>query len=121
MDQLGHSTEGAAKQGDSYVALVEVFHYMHCIDFIRKYVFREHYPNWVTLDGAPEAVLGHVDHCIDLLRQKIMCDADIGLMAYSYDAKTQFATARTSNMHMCRNLGDIRDWAAAREWQPDWS
>jgi len=48
-----------------------------------------------------------------------MCDSDIGLMAYSYDRETQFATARTSMMHMCRNFEDIRNWAKGREWHAD--
>ncbi|KAK2616237.1 hypothetical protein QQS21_000872 [Conoideocrella luteorostrata] len=119
MRSLGHATEGAATHGNSYLALVEVFHHIHCIDFIRKYIFKEHYPNWRNLGGPHEAVLGHVDHCIDLIRQKVLCDADVGVMAYSYDPKTRLAKARTSNMHMCRNFGAIKNWAAERKWQPD--
>ncbi|QUC23353.1 uncharacterized protein UV8b_07594 [Ustilaginoidea virens] len=114
----GHATQGAAMHGDSYLGLVEVFHHVHCVDFIRKYIFKEHYPDWRNLGGPPEAVLGHVDHCIDLLRQKVLCDADVGLMAYSYDPETKFAKARTSNMHMCRDFQAIKDWAAGRKWEP---
>jgi hypothetical protein len=60
MGRLGHTVEGAARQGKSYIALVEVFHQIHCVDMIRKFIFREHYPDWNALQGPSQGILDHV-------------------------------------------------------------
>lgn len=50
------------------------------------------------------------DHCIDLLRQAIMCTGDMGLMTYNWvlDAPAMFPDFDTK--HRCRNFDKLLKW-----------
>lgn len=49
------------------------------------------------------------DHCIDLLRQVLMCNSDIGLIFYT-DRGNRQPDARVSTTHTCRNFSAITEW-----------
>ena len=49
-----------------------------------------------------------LDHCIDLLRQVLMCHADLGLIFYT-DVGKQQPVARVSTQHMYRNMSAITE------------
>lgn len=53
---------------------------------------------------------GHVDRCIDLLRQVLLCYADTGLIFYTDHGDDQ-PESRVSTVHMCRNFSRIVNWA----------
>ncbi|CAJ2508323.1 Uu.00g133490.m01.CDS01 [Anthostomella pinea] len=92
-----------------YYATVEVYHQLHCLDIIRKFIWRNHYQHVDTFMDPPQMVWEHVDHCIDLLRQVLMCNGDIGLIFYTDVGKEQ-PIARVSTTHMCRNFSQITEW-----------
>ena len=48
------------------------------------------------------------DHCIDLLRQTLMCHGNIDLVFYTDLGNSQPA-ARLSTTHMCRNFSEITE------------
>ena len=50
------------------------------------------------------------DHCADLLRQKLMCDADVGLMPMYWVKKHDHPWPDFSTTHKCRNFDDVLDW-----------
>lgn len=64
--------------GGRYIGAVEVFHQLHCLNLIRKMTYESYYKetddSWK--DG-PAMLRMHVDHCIDILRQKLTCDGDV--------------------------------------------
>ena len=56
-------------------------------------------------------------HCLDILRQRLMCSVDIGVFGAVW---VQNGTHRRSfvdfnTKHVCRNFDAIRDWAAERQ------
>lgn len=108
-----------------YFATVEVYHQLHCLDITRKYIWRDYYQDVDTFQDPPEMVWEHVgklaymsepvdsdggiDHCIDLLRQVLLCNADIGLIFYT-DVGSKQPVARVSTNHQCRNMEAITEW-----------
>jgi hypothetical protein len=63
----------------------------------------------------------NTEHCLDALREQLMCTADIGILPYvrvrgEDRAYPDFPAAP----HMCRNFEDILEWArdaqTGREW-----
>ncbi|KAH7318924.1 hypothetical protein BKA65DRAFT_556362 [Rhexocercosporidium sp. MPI-PUGE-AT-0058] len=53
----------------------------------------------------------HVEHCINMIRQCLICTADIGLVtAVSVDGYSE-PYPNFSTRHPCRNLDKIREWA----------
>ncbi|KAK0637156.1 hypothetical protein B0T17DRAFT_520776 [Bombardia bombarda] len=126
------------KKDGHYYATVEVYHQLHCLDITRKFIWRDHYQHVDTFMDPPEMVWEHVgkcpsalqplppvcvliyeilcpcpknttDHCIDLLRQVLMCNSDVGLIFYT-DVGDRQPVARVSTTHMCRNFSQITSW-----------
>lgn len=64
-----------------------------------------------VLNQNKRAKKHHTDHCLDSLREQLMCTADIGVLPYvrikgQDRAYPDFPAAP----HMCRNFDDIRSW-----------
>lgn len=60
-----------------------------------------------------------MDHCADILRQKLMCDADASLITYNW-IKNHYAPKPNFNVqHQCRNYNHILD--TARKFKADGS
>jgi hypothetical protein len=54
--------------------------------------------------------LGHPDHCIETLRQYLMCHADISVVSWRRDeGNGQFELSTT--VHVCRKWDPIWNWA----------
>ncbi|KAF2763256.1 hypothetical protein EJ05DRAFT_506871 [Pseudovirgaria hyperparasitica] len=92
-----------------YYATVEVYHQLHCLDITRKFIWRQNYQHVDTFQDPPDMVWEHVDHCIDLLRQVLMCNGDIGLVFYTDVGKLK-PVPRFSTTHMCRDFAAITEW-----------
>ncbi|KAF2845811.1 hypothetical protein T440DRAFT_258355 [Plenodomus tracheiphilus IPT5] len=98
-----------------------VFHQMHCLDELRHgfYVLHDQVQAYskVTSDRAAskralqDHSLGHIRHCIDLLRQSLMCNADltVELKDEQLGGVTGFGT-----VHHCV------DWSELLDWMPTW-
>ena len=54
------------------------------------------------------------DHCIETLRQGIMCRGDVSLATYSYVKGTSSVTARTWGHHQCLDFDSLTSWIKAR-------
>lgn len=56
----------------------------------------------------------HIDHCIDQLRQSLMCTADVSPIPYQwYDSLDSYMPA-TGSVHTCRDFEAIHKWAKGR-------
>ena len=55
-----------------------------------------------------------LDHCIDYLRQAIMCHGDITPNTFEWNDETQSYLAHHSTRHQCRDFERVYDWAAGR-------
>lgn len=94
-----------------YVSSIDVAHQIHCLDEVRKATAPEHYKSMVNAKMQRD----HVAHCINYLRQVLMCKADVTLLEYhnveseglgSYRQRTEFQSPQR-----CADYGTIFDWA----------
>ena len=64
-----------------YIAGVEVFHHLHCLNVVRQFAWRDQYPEHLVPTllkyNTPTVARGHVDHCIETLREALTCNADV--------------------------------------------
>lgn len=60
MMSLKQPTHNAKKLGDKYFAYVDVFHQLHCLDLVRKYTFRDHYPDFMAFQDSEDIIFNHV-------------------------------------------------------------
>lgn len=56
----------------------------------------------------------HMDHCIDSIRQSLMCSSDITPLPYAWWPKYQLVLPVAAAQHTCRDFDAIRDWARER-------
>ncbi|KAF2788810.1 hypothetical protein K505DRAFT_314224 [Melanomma pulvis-pyrius CBS 109.77] len=98
-----------------------VFHQMHCLDELRHgfYVLHDQVIAYSKMTSGqaeekralPDHSLGHIRHCIDLLRQSLMCNADLTVEQKDEElgGVTGFGTE-----HRCI------DWQGLLEWMQPW-
>ncbi|KXT15679.1 hypothetical protein AC579_6139 [Pseudocercospora musae] len=109
-----------------YPMSIEVMHKLHCLNLIRQatwfnheYYRSIHHRTWSggheSADGVPlETIMKeHVGHCVDVLRQNLICDADIELIPYLKDRGNSNDWARPKT---CRNFGAVREFVASHQW-----
>lgn len=54
----------------------------------------------------------HVGHCVNILRQQLMCTADTSLFGQMWVNSTALRTfADFSTRHKCKNFDLVREWA----------
>lgn len=105
--------------GGGYLGMTEVFHLLHCLAEIRKLTYPEHYPDlWEKLGTRGTRV--HTDHCLDILRQRIMCTGDIGPVPFYDDPAFVMPMPDFSTRHQCRNFDKILDWGYTNDRAVDW-
>ena len=54
------------------------------------------------------------DHCADLLRQKLMCDADMTLITYNWVSNHYQPHPNFNVQHKCRNFEAAMEWTLDR-------
>ncbi|KAM3068614.1 hypothetical protein ACMFMG_011138 [Clarireedia jacksonii] len=67
--------------GSGYFGQLNVYHHLHCLKFIREVFYSEYYP-----EARGPTTKSHVDHCIDDIRQALMCQADTSITSYRWEA-----------------------------------
>ena len=99
-----------------YIAGVEVFHHLHCLNVVRQFAWRDRYPEGLMPTllkyNSPAVARAHVDHCIETLREALTCNADLTpYLWYKYagdgdgPAKEDFQAT-----HKCKRFDRIVDW-----------
>jgi len=108
------------KYGGGYPANVEGLHHLHCLNLVRKSLYYN-FDYYHTLGkGAfkndDDILHYHVSHCLDILRQQLMCTVDIGMLGQVWlypDSPEAYVDFNTE--HKCRNFDDVRQWAEDRQ------
>ncbi|KAK0509232.1 hypothetical protein JMJ35_008603 [Cladonia borealis] len=115
--QMVNSTVPIPGDSHHYIVELNVFHQLHCLDTIRKGLYPDHYPSIRPGPNGEDEVFGreHLDHCVDSIRQSLMCSADISPITWTWSEKQQGAKAQAEVLHTCRDYGRLRDWALGRQ------
>ncbi|KAK0707836.1 hypothetical protein B0H67DRAFT_671434, partial [Lasiosphaeris hirsuta] len=90
---------------------------LHCLHLIRQHSYKEYYANLSTPPAAftdPDHVLRiHVDHCIDMIRQVLMCHSDVALVTHSWVDGYDTPLPDFNTWHKCRNFDALSEYAAS--------
>ncbi|KAI9372942.1 hypothetical protein BJX61DRAFT_410985 [Aspergillus egyptiacus] len=106
-----YAAEYTEEMGGGYIAGVEVFHQLHCVNMLRKATYMEYYLPRMEEWADRKTLRFHLDHCIDMLRQKLMCDSDVGMITYVWAKGWKQAFPDFSTVHKCRPYSKVIDWA----------
>lgn len=108
------------KYGGGYPANVEGLHHLHCLNLLRKslYYNYEHYHalGEGAFQNSDHIVRYHVSHCLDILRQQLMCAVDTGIFGQIWwNIPQPVAYVDFNTAHKCKNFDAIREWAESRQ------
>ncbi|KAI0512697.1 hypothetical protein F5B22DRAFT_614882 [Xylaria bambusicola] len=118
MISLGLDPETSLKITDprngkpGYRVAIEMFHQLHCLNLLRQNAYKEYYaPLGGDISAPPTKLRNHLDHCIDALRQFVICQGDIGVFSFNFPLNDGDPWPNYSTPHTCRNFESIRQWA----------
>lgn len=91
---------------------IEVFHQLHCLNLLRRVTYRDYYEplGGEFADGA-EKLQKHTDHCIEVLRLNLQCNADVGLFTFYMIEGDPLAWPQLNSKHVCRDFDAVKAWA----------
>jgi hypothetical protein len=108
---------GDEQSTGQYLASLEVFHQLHCLDLLRKVTFREYYYEEGSFTDDHQK---HLEHCIEELRQSLMCHGDMSLLTYNWVEGESLPHANFNTIHTCKNWDKIMDWVMDRDVRLEW-
>ena len=118
--QLGapeSSVQLPAEEGGGYMAVLEVYHHIHCVEVLWKNTWPDYYDP--EAGDADSLFRKHLDHCADIVRQKLMCDGDVTPLTFSWVKGISHPVPNFNALHKCRNFEDIRAWSREHAVQTD--
>lgn len=97
----------------------EFEHHLHCLNLLRQ-ALHWNFDYYLALGEGPfkntERILqSHVGHCLDILRQVIMCQPDTGVFGAYFveDIGEPFVDFNTK--HKCKNFDELKDWVTEHQ------
>ncbi|EFQ36601.1 hypothetical protein CGRA01v4_09684 [Colletotrichum graminicola] len=85
-----------------------VMHQLHCVASIKKAINDYRYTGGTRGSNATKTA-GHVDHCLEVLRQATICHGDMALIRPDVQGKTYTGYSGWGNEHVCRDWEAIKD------------
>ncbi|OLN89047.1 hypothetical protein CCHL11_06007 [Colletotrichum chlorophyti] len=105
----------AEKHGAGFFVNVEGMHHLHCLNLMRKalYYNYDYYKALGTHAFANQdyIVRLHVSHCLDTIRQVLMCNVDTGVLGQVWANNPPVPFPDFNTKHMCKNYDAVREWA----------
>ncbi|KAL7917364.1 hypothetical protein ACQKWADRAFT_306946 [Trichoderma austrokoningii] len=99
------------KPGGWYLTGPDAFHQLHCLNSIRMALR----PDYYTPQNEEPVHTMHIYHCLDYLRQGIMCASDMTTIPIKWSTERARILQQTDVVHTCRDFDKIHAWTAARD------
>ncbi|KAI0381218.1 hypothetical protein F5Y04DRAFT_281192 [Hypomontagnella monticulosa] len=105
------------RDGSGSLAVLGVYHELHCVKRLRKWFYREYYyPNQTELEFSER--LTHAEHCLEFIRQAAMCHGDVTTTSFKWLHDSQGnviePTTKEGALHKCVKWDSISRWARSR-------
>ncbi|KAK3994930.1 hypothetical protein QBC44DRAFT_261069 [Cladorrhinum sp. PSN332] len=107
--QKANSATSVQHKHGGYVGGLGVSHSLHCIKRIKQYIHQDYY--YAHEAQNQTELYSHVDHCLESLRQSILCSADTNVYTLKWTKHSRVKpTVKVPQPHACV------DWEALHEW-----
>ncbi|CAE7193445.1 hypothetical protein P3342_009432 [Pyrenophora teres f. teres] len=101
-----------------YLVELDVWHSLHCLNDLRKLLYPERFQmleRLMTKNGTIDRNsfhFRHWDHCVDALRQTLMCQSDVAPVSFHVNIPfNRGIFPRLAATHTCRNFSKVQEWA----------
>ncbi|CAI6229012.1 unnamed protein product [Periconia digitata] len=108
-----HSFKLDPEFGGGRLAIFDTMHMLHCVRSLWKLAYPEYYGDnggnntSERTDGSRREFLNHADHCADMLRQKLMCDASSAIVTYNWVENHHHPHPNFNVEHTCRSYEQL--------------
>ncbi|KAF7505676.1 hypothetical protein GJ744_000525 [Endocarpon pusillum] len=121
---LADQVKIADKYGGGFPANVEGLHQLHCLNLLRKSLYYnfDHYHalGEGAFSNSDHILRHHVSHCLDIIRQQLMCTIDTGVLGQVWwNRNWPEAYVDFNTQHKCKNFDAIRQWAEDHQLPKD--
>jgi hypothetical protein len=93
---------------------------LHCLNLVRQSLYYN--IDYYRAEGKgafvneDTIVRHHVSHCLDIIRQQLMCTVDTGMLGQVWwDKRFPKAFVDFNTEHKCKNFDAVRQWAEERQ------
>ncbi|GJP93024.1 hypothetical protein AlacWU_05923 [Aspergillus niger] len=104
----GRDTARAFGAQGGYAVSIEMFHQLHCLNYLRKAFFDEKSDRVADFEK-------HSDHCFSYLYQSLLCYADVQVMTTRVDETFKVYQPEFNVTKQCRNIDIIKTWQDTRK------
>ncbi|KAI0414007.1 hypothetical protein F5X98DRAFT_378148 [Xylaria grammica] len=109
---------GGSPAGDAdYVGVLGVYHHLHCLNNIRRLLDWDYYePRMAGVKHTEGFSKEHANHCIDTIRQALMCHANTGLYTseWDYEHHNPSRELESNSVTTCVKWQSVDNWARQR-------
>ncbi|KAK0609411.1 hypothetical protein B0T14DRAFT_608188 [Immersiella caudata] len=114
MRELGREAEGVRLTDSSgYLGQLTVYHNLHCVQRLHRFIHLDYYFPNIT-DTEYKLLHLHNVHCLDLLRQAVMCQGDASLMTMKWGTTDPVPLANSESPHQCVDWSALDGWSESR-------
>ncbi|KAK8030408.1 hypothetical protein PG990_000142 [Apiospora arundinis] len=108
-------------KGGGYAGGLGVGHNLHCVKQIKKFLYREYfYPGLERNQEEFNYTQAHADHCLDFIRQSIMCHLDYSLYTVYWGERYEdIPRHNLPGVMKCVNWNRLHEWMMARSTSMD--
>ncbi|KAK4158884.1 hypothetical protein QBC43DRAFT_348318 [Cladorrhinum sp. PSN259] len=102
----------APEHGGGYFMVPEFTHQLHCVNLLRKAshfkyaYYKAHDPDFRDNE---ETFKVHLDHCVEMLRQFVMCHADVTIVTAHWIEQRAKPWPDFNTKHVCRDFEKVLD------------
>ncbi|KAH8680834.1 hypothetical protein BX600DRAFT_504586 [Xylariales sp. PMI_506] len=100
------------EKNGGYVVGIDMFHTLHCVNDLRRNFYPEHYED--IRNTSASTLEMHRSHCLEQLRQYVMCHGDLTPVPSKYFEVHHKAYVMSDVKHTCRDFGKIQSWLMDR-------
>ncbi|KAJ8121333.1 hypothetical protein ONZ43_g2184 [Nemania bipapillata] len=102
---------------DLYMVEVDVFHQIHCLNVLRKGLVTNYDYYWGRRWGfePPLDFKTHIRHCMSLLLQNLMCDADVEIITHEWNEEQPWPFPDFGPVKQCRDFDALLEWAESNK------
>ncbi|QSZ36857.1 hypothetical protein DSL72_006740 [Monilinia vaccinii-corymbosi] len=107
--------------GKNYVGVIGVYHHIHCLNNIRRMLSWDYYePKFAHQKHTEGFSKEHAHHCLDTIRQALMCHANTALYTSEWDSRTHMPSRdlRSGAVTTCVQWDSLDTWARQRALVP---
>ncbi|KAI5458861.1 hypothetical protein BGZ63DRAFT_514274, partial [Mariannaea sp. PMI_226] len=95
---------------DSYVAALDVYHQLHCLNMLRKIAYGQYYNMSQGSATSLTRTELHINHCVDIIMQALQCSGNLNLITYHWVETQPYPFPDMSVNRQCANFGALTSW-----------